>query len=155
MFRIHHFFHSMIKYSIRARLPSTLGTHSPSGWFEIYNVYKMFHTSLVFVPINYFDEKMNSGIGKVVVTHSLNHSLLITFVILSVYDVIRAIENSISFVISFICMRKWIFFRMNDINSGVVSHIQDFGDATVSLTGDAAYPAGDATSPLGDAVIFY
>jgi hypothetical protein len=117
MFRIHHFFHSMIKYSIRARLPSTLGTHSPSGWFEIYNVFEMFHTSLVFVPINYFDEKMNSGIGKVVVTHSLNHSLLITFVILSVYDVIRAIENSISFVISFICMRKWIFFRMNDINS--------------------------------------
>jgi hypothetical protein len=36
----------------------------------------------------------------------------------------------------------------------VVSHIQDFGDATVSLTGDAAYPEGDVTSPSGDAVIF-
>jgi hypothetical protein len=37
----------------------------------------------------------------------------------------------------------------------VVSHIQDFGDVTASLAGDAAYPAGDATSPSGDAVTFY
>ena len=45
---------------------------------------------------------------------------------------------------------------MNEhVDKGVVSHIQDFGDATASLAGDAAYPAGDATSPSGDAVIFY
>ncbi len=41
------------------------------------------------------------------------------------------------------------------ITNRVVSHIQDFGDATASLAGDAAYLAGDATSPSGDAVIFY
>jgi hypothetical protein len=37
----------------------------------------------------------------------------------------------------------------------VVSHIQDFGDATVSLAENTAYPEGDATSPSADAVIFY
>jgi len=29
-----------------------------------------------------------------------------------------------------------------------VSHIQDFGDTTASLAGDAASPAGDAASTL-------
>ncbi len=80
---------------------------------------------------------------------------------------------------SFSLFRIWLFFLVNfyqiNFNSfsiasarvnqifhflltllwRVVSHIQDFGDATVSLAGDAAYPAGDATSPSGDAVIFY
>ena len=31
-----------------------------------------------------------------------------------------------------------------------VSHIQDFGDATVSPAGDAVSPAGDAATRVGD-----
>ncbi len=34
--------------------------------------------------------------------------------------------------------------------STAVSHVQDFGDATVSPAGDAVSPAGDAATRVGD-----
>ncbi len=41
-------------------------------------------------------------------------------------------------------------YQATDVTSAV-SHIQDFGDATTSSTGDAASLAGDAGVGVGDA----
>jgi hypothetical protein len=44
----------------------------------------------------------------------------------------------------------WQQFQRTDINFPAVSHIQDFGDATVSPAGDAVSPAVDAETRMGD-----